>query len=214
MESKTTQIAHLFRCQLRFCEFCQWRDSRRIFRKYFRRLLACVDDGYRLAILTLTIRNLSSINSQNYDHLAQSLKALFQHPIFKQYVYGGLARIETTFNVDRAEFHPHIHIIIIYRACIPQNEIKALWQALTAGVEDYEPVDLPAAQPSTRSTWIRKIEFAESNPPSVRRTLRRALNYICKFNPIGDPEAFASHFHATSGKRLVRAYGVLRGQFG
>ncbi|HKQ03729.1 MAG TPA: protein rep [Blastocatellia bacterium] len=212
-DSKSVQIASLFRCQLRYCEFCHWRDSRRIFRKYFRRLLACVDEGYRLAILTLTIRNLSSIRSQDYDRLSQNLKMFFQHDLFKQHVYGGLSRIETTFNDNRQEFHPHIHIIIAYRACISQNEIKAVWKALTADIEDYEPSDSPAAQASSRSTWIKKIEFNKSNPARIRKAIRGALNYVCKFNPIASPEAFANYYCATNGKRLVRAYGGLRRRF-
>ena len=210
-----SQAAHIFprfRCQLRYCEFCSWRDSRRVVRKYFKRLLACVDDGYRLAILTLTIHNLSSISSQDYDRLSKNLKGLLQHDLFKANVFGVLARIETTFDADREEFHPHIHIILAYRACIPQKEIKPLWQMLTADIEDYQPSDMPAAQASSRSTWIQKLEFDESNPASVRKAIRNALNYICKFNPIASPEAFAAHYCATAGKQLIRAYGRLRRQ--
>ncbi len=200
----------LFRCQLRVCEFCYWRESKRVQKRYSNKLYDCVNAGFRLAILTLTIPNVTLISGRDYDLLFHKLKKLFQHDHVKIYIIGGLAKIETTYNADRQEFHPHIHIIIVYKACISQKKIRSIWIALTADMQDYELSDMPMPQVRNRSVWIKKIKFNKSSPVSIRSAIKRALNYICKFNPIADPQAFANIYLATKGKRLFRAYGELR----
>jgi hypothetical protein len=197
-------------CRLRYCEFCYWRESRRVRKQYLRRFLEYVDDGLRIAILTLTIPNVASLNSEVYDRLFESLKELLNLDYVRRYIYGGVAKVETTYNADRQEFHPHLHILIVYKACIPQKKIKALWALLTADLEHYEPSDVPASSVSSRSVWIKRVKFNRDSPASVRKAVRDSFNYLCKFNPINDPEAFASLYSVTNRKRLIRAYGGLR----
>ena len=205
--------SYWFRCQLRHCEFCNWRESKRVRKKHLNRFLWCVDVDLRIALLTLTVPNVFTVKDQDYDRLFESLKKLLNHPSVKPSIYGALAKIETTFNADLEEFHPHFHILIVYRTCIPQKRIKALWAALTTDLQSYEPSDVPASQVPSRSVWINKIGFNKNDPISVRSAVKKSLNYICKFNPIADPEAFASFYCATKGKRLVRAFGGLRKRF-
>jgi Replication protein len=203
----------LFPCRERHCEFCFWRESRRARKQYMLRFIDCVDCGLRVAILTLTIPNVATINSEVYDLLFERLKELLNLDYVRRYIYGGVAKVETTYNANRLEFHPHIHILIVYKACIPQKRIKALWGTLTADLENYEISDFPASTASSRSVWIKRIKFDSSKPASVRKAIRDGLNYLCKFNPINDPGAFASLYCATKGKRLIRAYGGLRKGF-
>ena len=202
--------AFLFSCQLRHCEFCFWRESRRARKQYLLRFLGCVEGGLRLAILTLTVPNVSALNSQDYDRLFERVKEFLSLEYVRRYIFGGVAKIETTYNVEHQEFHVHIHILIVYKACIPQKKIKALWGNLTADIENYEPSDFPASNVSNRSVWIKSVKLNRSNPASIRKAVRDSLNYLCKFNPIDDPEAFVSVYGATKGKRLIRAYGGLR----
>lgn len=215
MESTKPQqnASYLFHCQLRHCEFCNWRELKRVHKKHLNRFLRCVDADLRIALLTLTVPNVLTITGQDYDRLYESLKKLLNHKSVTPYICGGLAKVETTFNADRQEFHPHFHILIIYKTCIPQKRIKALWGALTADLENLELSDVPVSQVPSRSVWINKIQFNKNDPSSVRSAVKKSLNYICKFNPIADPEAFASFFCATKGKRLVRAFGGLRKRF-
>jgi hypothetical protein len=203
----------LFPCGLRYCEFCFWRESRRARKQYLLRFLDCVDGGLRIAILTLTVPNVLTLNSEFYGRLFERLKELLNLAYVRRYIYGGVAKIETTYNADRQEFHPHFHVLIVYKACIPQKKIKALWGTLTVDLENFELSDFPACTVSSRSVWIKKINCDSSKPKSVREAVRDSLNYLCKFNPIPNPEAFASLYCATKGKRLIRAYGVLRKGF-
>lgn len=203
----------LFPCGLRYCEFCSWRESRRARKQYLLRFLKCVDDGFRIGILTLTVPNVSTLNSQGYDRLFERVKEFLNLDYVIRYIFGGIAKIETTYNADRQEFHPHFHILIIYKACISQKKIKALWGTVTADLDNYEFSDCPTSSAFNRSVWIKKVNFTRSNPASVRKAVRKSLNYLCKFNPMHDPEAFASYFCATKGKRLIRAYGGLRKGF-
>jgi hypothetical protein len=211
---ESQQSTHLlFPCRLRHCEFCFWRESRRARKQYLLRFIDCVDGGLRIAILTLTVPNVSTLNSQVYDRLFERLKELLNLDYVRRYIYGGVAKIETTYNGDQEAFHPHFHVLIVYKACIPQKKIKALWAILTADLKNYEFSDAPTSYDSSRSVWIKRIKFDSSKQASVRKAIRDSLNYLCKFNPINDPEAFASFYCATKGKRLIRAYGGLRKGF-
>ena len=203
----------LFPCQLRHCEFCSWRESRKARKQYLLRFLKCIDDGLRIATLTLTVPNVPTLKGQDYDRLFERVKEFLNLDYVRRCIFGGVARIETTYNADRQEFHPHFHILIVYKACISQKKIKALWGKLTGDLENYELSDCPTSSDFSRSVWIKKINFNRSNPASVRKAVRKSLNYLCKFSPIDDPEAFASIFCATKGKRLIRAYGGLRKGF-
>lgn len=213
-DCKSEQSAPLlFVCGLRYCEFCFWRESRRARKQYLLRFIKLIDDRLRLALLTLTVPNVSTLNSQDYDRLFERLKEFLNLDYVKRYIYGGVAKIETTYNAERQEFHPHFHILIVYKACMPQKKIKALWENLTADLDSYEPSDFPTLTVSSRSVWIKRIKFDTSKPASVRKAVRDSLNYLCKFNPIDEPKAFTSIYCATKGKRLIRAYGGLRKGF-
>jgi len=155
----------------------------------------------------------SALNSQDYDRLFERVKEFLSLEYVRRYIFGGVAKIETTYNAEHQEFHVHIHILIVYKACIPQKKIKALWGNLTADMGNYEPSDFPASTVSNRSVWIKSVKLNRSNPASIRKAVKNSLNYLCKFNPIDDPQAFAIMYGATKGKRLVRAYGGLRKGF-
>lgn len=197
------------RCNSRYCEFCSWRESKKARKRYSERVLNMANLGCKLAMLTLTVPNTYCVDSQDYDRLFDYYKTFLQEPLIKTKILGSLARIETTFNPDRGEFHPHIHAMIVYSGCIPQPEMKTTWARITEDdMSHIELSDVPGSGESSRSVWIESLDIESENP---KKTITRAVNYILKFQPICDPDAFASYYGAAKGKHLHRAFGAMRG---
>lgn len=193
-----------WRCQNRNCLFCCGRYSQRLTRKCMRKMGRVMGDGYRLSFLTLTIPNTLSLNPHLYKWLGMNLKRLMARSPFKGRVVGAIARIETDFNPDSQDFHPHIHIILIYKQCIPQREIAEAWRDLiNPQVNEYVPSDAPGREGRPCVVRIKKIK-----PEEIRRTVA----YLFKSKPFEDADAFAEYDCAVRNVRLIQTYGALRGR--
>jgi hypothetical protein len=117
---------------------------------------------------------------------------------FRDRVNGTITVIETDYNQYSADFHVHIHGIISYEECIPQEEIETVWRKLTA----IPPEGFPVTDPPERIVWIKKIES---------KSIWSTVGYLFKFRPIEDAEAFAEYDCAIDRVRLIRTYGAMRG---
>jgi hypothetical protein len=161
-------------------------------------------DDYRISFLTLTIPNTLSLSPELYKGLAMNIKRLLRRYPFKGRVVGAVARIETDFNSDSQDFHVHIHMILIYRKCIPQREIEDAWRGLIGPqLNCYAISDVPGRESVPCIVWIEKIK-AEA--------IRRQVGYLFKFKPFKDAEAFAEYDCAVKNVRLIQTYGALRGR--
>lgn len=193
-----------WRCQYRNCLFCCWRYSRRIMSKYMRKIERLMCDDYRVSFLTLTVPNTLSLSPQLYKELGINLKRLLRRYPFKGRVVGAVARIETDFNPVSQDFHVHIHIILVYKKCIPQKELEDAWRSLIGSqLIGYELSDMPGRESAPCVVWIEKIK-----PEAIRRQ----VGYLFKFKPFESAEAFAEYDCAVKNVRLVQTYGALRGR--
>ena len=52
--------------------------------------------------------------------------------MWRHYVKGGVWSLELTYNAERSEWHPHIHIIFD-GGYFPQGELKAIWSRIQGG---------------------------------------------------------------------------------
>jgi hypothetical protein len=194
-----------WRCQQRHCLFCCRRYSQRLTRKYARKIERLMGNDYRVSLLTLTVPNTPSLSPKLYKWLAINLKRLLRRHPFIGRVVGAVARIETDFNSDSQDFHPHIHVILIYKQCISQREIAEAWRDLTSPQpNDYALSDVPGCVSQPCIVWIEKI---------APEAIREKVGYLFKFKPFKDAEAFAEYDCAVRNVRLVQTYGALRGRF-
>jgi hypothetical protein len=65
-----------YRCELRYCEFCYWRNSKSSRLRYRRRLEELFKLGYRFSFLTLTIPNVPDIDRAECEYLFRCLNLL------------------------------------------------------------------------------------------------------------------------------------------
>jgi len=157
----------------------------------------CAD--YSVSLLTLTIPNTLLLNRELFKWLSLNMKKLMRRYPLNDRVVGAVARIETDFNSDSQDFHVHIHMILIYRQCIPQNEIAEAWRDLTQP-NGYVQSDVPGRASNPCVVWIEKIE-----PGAIKKT----VSYLFKSRPFKDAEAFAEYDCGVKNTRLVQAYGKL-----
>ena len=191
-------------CQHRYCLFCCRRYSQRLVRKNVRKIERLMGTDSILCSLTLTVPNTPSISPRLYKWLSTNLKGLMRRYPFKGCVLGAVARIETDYNSDSQDFHPHIHAILICRQYIPQRKIAEAWRDLiNPQLSNYEPPDTPGREGSPCVVWIKKIA-----PEAIERT----LDYMFKFAPFKDAEIFAEYDCAVRNVRLVQTFGALRGR--
>jgi hypothetical protein len=200
-EKKEATGYRTWRCQHRNCLFCCWKYWRGFIENYLRKINKITHNNYRLSLLTLTIPNVPSLSPELYRELAANLKKLMRRYPFKGRVVGAVARIETDFNPHSQDFHIHIHIILIYSQCLPQEEIAEAWRDVMGQLPNvYELSDAPCQASKPCVVWIEKIK-----PGTLRRTVR----YIFKFEPFKDAEAFAEYDCAVRSVRLVQSFGTL-----
>ena len=114
-------------CNDRFCEPCQRARSKRIQAGLRTQLTA---DCYRM--LTLTIRSTDQPLGEQMSHLMQSFRRLRGTKLWRHCVDGGIAFAEITYNVDRRQWHPHLHCVLSGR-WIPAAELSRRWRKATSG---------------------------------------------------------------------------------
>ena len=203
-ERKEATGYRVWRCQHRNCLFCCRKYWRRFAYKYNRKIERHLDADPRLCFLTLTIPNTPSLSPKLYRWLAANLKKLMRRYPFKDNVIWAIARIETDFNSRSQDFHVHIHIILICKQYIPQREIAKTWRDLL-GPQPNTLSDVPGRDGTPCIVHIEKIK-----PESIKDT----VNYLFKYRPIKEAEAFAEYECAVKNVRLVQSFGALRGRNG
>lgn len=120
-----TPSVHLSRCRDRLCPLCSNARSR----ESSSRVHAIVQSMDAPRFMTLTMPHSSDPLAFQLGVLMESFRALRNEPEWKKTVKGGVWSLELTFNKERSEWHPHIHIIFdgYY---FPQPTLKALWSAI------------------------------------------------------------------------------------
>ena len=122
--NKLGQVVEANFCKSRFCPVCQWKRSL----VTFHRIKSICDlinseQDVRYILLTVTQKNVYA----SFDTLHEELnRILYSYKKFRQFArikkaaLGMIKTLEVTYNPERNEFHPHIHVII----CVPPKYFK------------------------------------------------------------------------------------------
>ena len=135
-------------CRVRLCPMCAWRRSLKIFGQVSK-VIDYLSLNHEVNYLfgTFTIKNCHIDDlSSTIDHLLYSWKKLSLQKKFKSVVTGSFRALEVTYNKDRDDYHPHLHILIMVKSMyfknsenyISQEEWTSLWQK--AMKLDYTPI--------------------------------------------------------------------------
>lgn len=111
-------------CKNRWCPRCQHIAARRI----KERMLSSLNDGKprRWKLVTLTARSSKKPLEDQIKHLRSSFRRLRQRSWWKKRVRGGYCVLETTFNRETRQWHPHLHCVLDSEF-LPQHQLSQQW---------------------------------------------------------------------------------------
>ncbi|MGC4439680.1 protein rep, partial [Streptococcus suis] len=110
---------------------CNWRRSM----KYSYQTACIVNEAMkqfpkgRFLFLTLTVKNVpgSELNG-TLTQLTKSFDRLFKRKKVQANLLGYLRSIEVTYNEDRKDYHPHIHVLLFVRGAYFNSKANYLTQ--------------------------------------------------------------------------------------
>lgn len=127
-------------CRAALCPMCMWRKG------LLTAFQVCTvtetalerHPTLRFVFLTLTVPNVSGSElSDAIDHLIASHHRLFRRKQVKQAVKGTFRALEITYNTERDDYHPHLHVLLAVNSnyftknYITRDDWLKLWQEAT-----------------------------------------------------------------------------------
>jgi plasmid rolling circle replication initiator protein Rep len=158
-------------CKDRLCSMCNWRRSLRLGYVLSTVLDAAEKEnkGLVLVFLTLTLRNCRANAADltaTFNQIFKGWDSFTHRKKIKGVIKGWFRSVELTYNRERNEFHPHVHVILCLEksyfagsAYINHAELRRLWGA-SLGV-NYLPICRVAKVTNTGSRRQHILEIAK-----------------------------------------------------
>jgi hypothetical protein len=118
-------------CDSVFCPECAARRSKPLQEKILGRLN---QKKYHYFFLTLTVRNWKDLTNAGLRRLLKQFAKIRGLDAWKKEVRGGVYSVETTYNSETQEWHPHLHVLLECRQALPSEwlgNLKASWRRVT-----------------------------------------------------------------------------------
>lgn len=109
-------------CKHRFCPVCNKRYSSAKWH-YIKSIATAVNTAVapNWALFTVTVKNCPSEQlKQTIDNLMSAINRMNSTNTWRRRVIGFFRSLETTYNSDRCDYHPHYHILL----CLPSDYYK------------------------------------------------------------------------------------------
>lgn len=161
-------------------------------------------------MITFTVKNQTDLSTV-YKHMNKSLKRLMDrrksnkchgtHQTEMRKVAGAIASREVTYNEEKGEWHPHIHMVALLDEFIDQKKLSEEWLEITG---DSKIVSVNLIKPKDQKNPINK----ESNP--LIDGLLEVFKYALKFGDLPQEKLWEA-YKILRGKRMVTSYGDLYG---
>ena len=122
-------------CKDRLCPMCQWRRSRKMYAQMLQ-VGQKLQDNFAFLFLTLTIPNVSGgALAPALGGLQSAWHNMTHTKKLRSTVRGFVRSLEVTYNEERNDFHPHLHILLavdksyFQKKYITQAEWLELWRS-------------------------------------------------------------------------------------
>ncbi len=118
-------------CDSVFCPNCAARRSKPLQEKILKRVN---QSKYRYFFLTLTVRNYKDLTRESLKRLNKQFAKLRGFDVWKKEIRGGVYSVETTYNAETQEWHPHFHVLLESRRRLPNSWlglVKEEWRRIT-----------------------------------------------------------------------------------
>lgn len=190
-------------CRERMCPMCQWRRSIKLRVQADKIYAAEMARGYQHIFVTLTMRNMPAPElSPALDRMCENFRRWSRSAEFKRSFVGYYRAIEVTYNAERNDYHPHLHVMLTvpdeyFRPDNPDywthDRIMDTWRQLLG--LDYDPT-----------------VHVEGVHPRDGQTITAACVELCKY-PTKTQELRSSFVletvdYALRGRRLIQWGGL------
>lgn len=126
-------------CRVKLCPVCDFYRQLKV-SKDLTKIMDYLAEDYNFFFITLTIKNCQG--KELSDKLSEMMKAwnkFVGHQTIKSSFIGWYRWIETTYNMDKKTYHPHLHIIAATpNEDIDKKEFQSQWKKTLC--LDYEPI--------------------------------------------------------------------------
>lgn len=204
------KLQHANFCRLRLCPMCSWRRSLKQYSTLSRIMDVAQERSCKFIFATFTIRNCSGVTlGTTVDLILDAFRRLDHDILRKRYkgiILGSARTLEVTYNRDRKDFHPHLHVIFAVSSkyfksgYIKHQEWRSLWSECL-GV-DYLPL--------VRIEKVKSLH-GEEYEAAVREVAKYAVkDYDILRNETSSEKAYVAeclHF-ALHGRRLFALTGI------
>lgn len=197
-------------CRDKFCPICSWRLSsqRALEMAKMLRILCKREKGVKLQFLTLTQKNVnfSQIEGE-IEKINKGWHKLIDRNKRNQNKLLGYARsLEITYNAEKDELHPHLHIILAWSEGTKPFTQKRWREEWCQAMElDYEPI-----------CKLSKIDYKDSEDKEktkeIIKSALEAFKYSIKSKELETmpSEVFKTLVDSLSGKRVVNYGGEFK----
>jgi len=174
------------RCNLRWCPLCI-RTRRHVLTNS---VMAWLKDLDRPKFLTFTLRHSPAPLSDQIDALYGFFREFRRRPWFKKLCRGGIWFFQITWNQERSEWHPHLHVLADSKY-IRHQQLSAKWAETTHG----SPVVDIRAVTSHKSAAQYVARYATAPAKLDSLEFDRACDLV----------------RALKGRRIVGSWGTAKG---
>ncbi len=183
--TNAVKICRLF-CRSRLCPVCGRKRSMNV---YFK-IVAMVKKMKNPKFITLTLTSSSDPLDEQIQRLNKCFATLRRRRWWKGQVAGGVFTHEQTFNFQRDQFHPHIHMIVD-TPYLDDAHLAEKWLEITGDsyVVDVREYKRPAAYSEILSAYISKTNDCLNVPD----------------------DRFIQWAREVHGLRLVNTFGIFHG---
>lgn len=190
-------------CRDRFCPMCIWRKAIRDSLEVGVVMRALQEKfKYKFIFATFTIPNVpGEILEETITEMSKALTKMMRKVRFKNAIHGFVRKIEVTYNSERNDYHPHIHVIFAVDASYFKNPKKYIkhdeWLAEWRIVMENDLIDfvnlkrVPDEQIENASLEMAKYTVKGQDLAYSRKVLRVLVQ-------------------ALKGKRLITYSGVFK----
>lgn len=204
-ECGETRIASAGLCRDRLCPICRWRLSIKRYNEMLEtmKLVEKNSTGAEYAFLTLTVKNCKVTKLREcVKEINEAWHRLMSRRSIKKVVKGWARSVECTYN-KRGEFHPHVHVIVMFAPGTYSDamlkDFKQAWKECLR--ISYNPI-----------VDLRRIKAKDGSTKDIFPAILETFKYSVKDKDLDEMprQAFINFARQFAGLRLVSFGGAIK----
>lgn len=188
-------------CRRRLCNICVWRRQSKFVAQTFPVIQALRESGYRFIFATASLPNVPLERlSATIDQMLLAYDLLLKRRKVKRSWEGKIRALEVTYNRERNDFHPHIHMLVAVR---PEYFTDP---SLYITLDEFRDIWTESLREEFHSILDCKLQAVTDDGAEVVETVKYS------FKGTKDSNAIEGYFRALKGRRLISFSGVIAKQ--